>query len=153
MLTKLKLCTVVFGVVFTSLQIVQPATKAASTASVDPSRLEKVADVEVASILDRSCKDCHSNQTEWPWYSHIAPVSWIISNHVTRGRAKLNFSDWAAGTQTANQLEEICDAVSDGSMPISGYTLLHRNAKLARHDIDVICDWANTRMARQQPLH
>jgi hypothetical protein len=152
MLTKLQSSALAFGVAFTSLQIVQPSVKSISPA--EPSNamhLERVAGTQVATVLERSCKDCHSYDTTWPWYSHIAPVSWMLGRHVRQGRAKLNFSEWAPGKQTTNQVAEICDAVSDGSMPLRGYAVLHPEAKLSSQDVDLICDWAATRMAHKQP--
>jgi hypothetical protein len=75
----------------------------------------------------------------------------MITKHVNQGREKLNLSDWVPGKQTANQLAEVCDAVSKGSMPLPGYTVLHRDAKISTHDVDVICEWADTQLARKQP--
>lgn len=102
---------------------------------------------EVGAILQRACKDCHSNETRWPWYSHIAPASWLLERDVKRGREKLNFSDWTSRNRSANEVEEICDAVTNGSMPLRGYRLIHREASLSTHDVDVICAWADTAMA------
>lgn len=75
----------------------------------------------------RTCFDCHSNQTTWPWYSHVAPVSWLVQNHVDEGRRKLNFSEFSRPQKHAH------DAVkefTEGDMPVFGYTLLHGAARL-----------------------
>jgi hypothetical protein len=98
----------------------------------------------VGAILDRSCQDCHSSRTNWPWYGRIAPVSWVVSRDVSRGLGKLDLSAWARGTHSVNERMEICDAVSDGSMPLHAYTFIHRDAKLSKRDIELICDWAAT---------
>jgi Haem-binding domain len=97
----------------------------------------------VAPVLERACRDCHSNQTVWPWYSHIPPVSLMIEHDVNAGRAKFNFSPWVSGsvTPTRNQMAEICDAVSDGSMPPKGYRLMHREARLSEADVNTLCQW------------
>lgn len=97
----------------------------------------------VAPVLQRACRDCHSNQTIWPWYSHIPPMSFMIEHDVNAGRAKFNFSPWVSGsvTPTHNQMAEICDAVSDGSMPLRGYRLMHRDARLSEEDVNALCKW------------
>jgi len=98
-------------------------------------------DPRVGGILDRACGDCHSENTRWPWYSRIAPVSWMVARHVDQGKGKLNFTGWSNETHTANELEEICDAVSDGSMPLPSYRLIHRNARLSNEEVALICKW------------
>lgn len=99
----------------------------------------------VAPVLQRACRDCHSNDTVWPWYSHIPPMSFMITRDVERGRGRFNFSPWAEGlaSPTASQAQEICDAVSDGSMPPNGYRMMHREARLSSDDVETLCRWAN----------
>jgi len=99
-------------------------------------------DPKVGKILDRSCQDCHSNRTVWPWYSRVAPVSWVISKHVIEGRETLDFSEWATQPPSDDQRMLICNAVSDGSMPLSDYAAIHRNARLSKQDVELICAWA-----------
>ncbi len=100
----------------------------------------------VSAVLARSCNDCHSNVTVWPWYSKIAPVSWVVAYDVRRGRGDLNFSEW--GTYPAEKqpelLKEICEQVSDKEMPGSIYTLMHPAAKLSETDIRSICAWTQS---------
>jgi hypothetical protein len=111
--------------------------------SADPGvHMAQVIDPQVGRILDRSCQDCHSSHTTWPWYSHVAPVSWIVAKHVSEGREMLNFSAWADKPHSADERMVICDAVSDHRMPLPSYTLIHRNAKLSKRDVKLICDWA-----------
>jgi len=97
---------------------------------------------QVAHVLRRACLDCHSNETRWPWYSKISPVSWLISRHVTRGRAKLNFSDWN-GSST-NEMDEIYDAVHKGKMPPSSYSLIHPDARLSNSEREELERWTDT---------
>ena len=100
----------------------------------------------VASILDRSCQDCHSNQTVWPWYSQVAPVSWFLANHVNEGRGEMNLSEWGryAVRRKDRKLKEICEQVTSGKMPIRTYTFLHPEAKLSGPDKKILCDWTET---------
>ena len=108
---------------------------------------------QVGKILDRSCQDCHSNRTAWPWYSHVAPVSWVISKHVNEGREMLDFSQWINQPPSANERMLICDAVSNGRMPLPGYTVIHRNARLSRRDVDLICEWAAAPSTPMTSMH
>jgi hypothetical protein len=112
-------------------------------------------DSHVAGILERSCSDCHSNGTKWPWYSHVAPISWMMNKHVSEGRKKLNFSNWQAHPPTRNELTELCDAVDNKSMPLPGYTILHPGAKLSKPDVKTLCDWTDVAVAslHEPPSH
>ncbi len=101
---------------------------------------------EVAAILDRSCSDCHSNRTVWPWYSAVAPVSWLVAYDVNHGRSELNFSEWGLINQkkNADTLEKICKEVQDKEMPGAFYPLLHPIAKLTDSDIQTVCGWTKS---------
>ena len=103
-------------------------------------------DSKVAAILDRSCADCHSNKTRWPWYSNVAPVSWFVIDHVHEGRGNLNFSEWGTydKEQQTDLLREICGEVKRGNMPLSSYTPLHPGSKLSGDDVGAICGWAGS---------
>ena len=108
----------------------------------------------VAAILDRSCNDCHSNQTRWPWYSNVAPVSWFVIDHVDEGRQNLNFSEWGRYTQREvdGLLQQICREAQAGAMPLSSYTPLHHGSTLSAADVKVLCDWTNAERARTAAL-
>ena len=108
----------------------------------------------VAPVLERSCRDCHSNETVWPWYSHVPPMSFLLRHDVEQGRAKFNFSKWADGSAnpTANQLQEICDAVSDRSMPPKTYRLMHGQAEIRPAEVDALCSWAENAERGNTPL-
>ena len=143
--------TVVFGFLFVGIQLVPTTTRSNAVPASGPHMAEAV-DPQVRSILDRSCQDCHSDHTHWPWYSHVAPVSWMVARDVRRGRQRLDFSDWARRPDSANERMEICDALSDGSMPPRAYTIFHRNAELSERDVDLICAWAAGAVAHE-PRH
>ncbi len=99
---------------------------------------------EVATVLKRSCMDCHSNQTVWPWYSYVAPMSWLIERDVRRGRNHMNLSQWQQYTfkEKEKLLADIATAVKNGEMPLRQYTLVHRQARLSEVDTDTLYDWA-----------
>ncbi len=97
---------------------------------------------EVKAILKRSCYDCHSNETQWPWYSHVAPLSWFVANHVEEGREHLNFSEWEALKQMTWFRSKIYEEVEEGEMPLKSYLLIHTKAKLSEDDLTVLKKWA-----------
>jgi hypothetical protein len=105
----------------------------------------------VSAILDRACLDCHSNETKWPWYSNIAPVSWLVRSHVDEGRKHLNLSEWLKPDETAfsswSDLEGVCTSVRDGNMPLPYYDWLHPEAKLSPADRQALCAWVNNAIA------
>lgn len=101
---------------------------------------------EVAAAFSRACNDCHSNTTAWPWYSNVAPASWLVANDVNEGREEMNFSAW--GTYKAEKqqklLGKICEEVREGEMPGAAYTLIHRDSKLSNADRQAVCSWTKT---------
>lgn len=105
---------------------------------------------QVAAILDRSCKDCHSNKTRWPWYSNVAPVSWFVIDHVNEGRQHMNLSEWGRYTQSDvdGLLKRVCREVKSGGMPLSSYTPLHPGSKPSAEDVKTLCDWTDAERAR-----
>ena len=107
---------------------------------------------EVVAILDRSCNDCHSNKTRWPWYSNVAPVSWFVIDHVNDGRRHLNFSEWQRYNprEVDGLLQGICGEVKAGAMPLTSYTPLHPGSKLSQEDVKILCDWTTTEQALQR---
>ena len=106
---------------------------------------------EIASSLKRSCYDCHSNQTTWPWYSSGAPVSWLVANDVKEGRAHLNFSEWTRPGPEGElpSMGEVCEQVRAGKMPLWSYTLLHPDAKLTAQEVTAMCSGAGAENAEE----
>ncbi len=98
----------------------------------------------VEPILRRACWDCHSNETRWPWYARVAPMSWLVVDHVREGREKLNFSDYAAlGAKKQAQTPRRCwRQVEQGHMPLRSYLWMHAGARLGDADRAALRDWA-----------
>lgn len=155
----LKWTGIVLAALFLLAQLKQPAQ---TNPAIDPARTMQAhiqVTPQVAAIFERACRDCHSNQTTWPWYSYVAPVSWFVRDHVNHGRLHLNFDDWTQenkhrGGQAASEtLNAICKEVQSGVMPLDSYIWLHPRAKLSPSDIETICRWTKTEHERlaQQP--
>jgi Haem-binding domain len=105
--------------------------------------LQVVSNSQPTQLLVRACGNCHSNHTDWPWYSHIPPVSWWIARHVREGREKLDFSEWETYSigQKRDKLESMCGLISTGRMPPRTYAVMHPEAKLTEEDKKAVCDW------------
>jgi hypothetical protein len=137
-----KLTLILFVFIFVGIQLVPTAT-IPKTSAKNGVHMAETIDPQVGAILDRSCQDCHSSSASSPWYSHVAPVSWIVSKDVTEGRELLDLAEWANQPPTEDARREICDAVSKGRMPLPEYTIIHRHTKLSKRDVELICDWAD----------
>lgn len=108
---------------------------------------------DVALIIGRSCNDCHSHKTIYPWYSNVQPVAWWLKEHIEHGSSHLNFSKFNTydAKKKAHKLEEICDEVKAGNMPLPSYLWGHSEAVLSDSDKNVLCDWANTEREKIVP--
>lgn len=100
---------------------------------------------KVQEILKTSCYDCHSNNTSYPWYSKVQPVKWWLADHVNSGKRHLNFDEFNTYSREKKleKLDEIVETVKMGEMPLTSYTVVHRNAKLSASDQSEIERWAN----------
>ena len=103
------------------------------------------APIEIANILKNSCYDCHSNQTNYPWYSKIAPVSWMLKNHIKEGREHLNFSKWGDYSidKQISLKGECIEEIQDNEMPLKSYTLIHTKSKLSSDSKQILVNWLN----------
>lgn len=99
---------------------------------------------EAAAVLRRACYDCHSNETVWPWYSHVAPVSWLVYHDVSDGRKHLNFSTWASydDKKKLRKVNAAAEAAREGEMPPVIYLPAHPTAKLSDADRAALDAWA-----------
>jgi hypothetical protein len=98
---------------------------------------------KISTILTNACYDCHSNQTDYPWYNRISPVAWYLNKHIREGKEHLNYSEYGSldKADRIRQLVKICEELESGSMPLKSYKLIHRDARLTREDIALICEW------------
>ena len=132
-------------VILVALQFFGPA--APETRAENPEDifvLEQVDD-DVTRLLRDACYDCHSMETEYPWYAHIAPVSWRIYAHVDHGREELNFSEWGSLKKIGKvkRLKDIEEVLEEGEMPLKDYLLLHPEAKLSDTQRESLMSWAD----------
>jgi hypothetical protein len=99
---------------------------------------------EVKAILRTSCYDCHSHETQWPFYSYVAPVSWFIAHDVHNGRENLNFSEWGTQPEELQKFlkQQIYKEVLDGEMPLRQYVLMHPGARISDAELNTLKQWA-----------
>ncbi len=109
-----------------------------------PVETEIPAPADVRAVLRRACYDCHSNETFWPWYSRVAPVSWLVARDVREGRKELNFSTWNRyeTKRQSKKLKETREEVAEGEMPPWFYVINHRDAVLSAGDVALLNAWA-----------
>jgi len=142
----IKATLITLAVVFIAAQFVRPDL---TNPSIDPAQ-EFRAPAHVQSIIDRSCIDCHTSRTRYPWYSQISPVSWWLKDHIDEGRGELNLSLLGAASpkKAAHKMEEICEMVEKGEMPLPEYLWIHWDAKLSEADKQTLCQWSKAERAR-----
>jgi len=108
---------------------------------------------DIGRSLRAACYDCHSNETVWPWYSHVAPISWLVSRDVQQARRHLNLSHWEdySAEERVRLLSEIGSAVRNGEMPVPRYLWLHPEARLTDAERQQIYRWTRTERSRVGP--
>jgi hypothetical protein len=110
--------------------------------------------VEIPALVKKkivnACYDCHSDKTAYPFYNRIAPVSWLMANHIRKGKGHLNFSEWASydRKKQIKLLSDICDEITAGEMPLKSYVVMHSKAVINEKELDEICQW--TEQASEQ---
>ncbi len=148
--TLLLRATLALVVLLAAAQLYRPER---SNPPVDPAlafETSSHAPAAVLAIVQRSCYDCHSYRTRWPWYSNVAPVSWGVASDVREARNALNFSTWGSypPKRLSRKLEAICDELRQGDMPLLQYRLVHSDAKLSEAEVRTVCDWATAEADR-----
>jgi len=97
---------------------------------------------EVAGLFHAACYDCHSEETRWPWYSYVTPVSWQVADDVNHGRRHVNLSDWPTDKDLARKkIQNMSDEIDDGDMPLKKYTLIHKDAQLTEAQRNELTSW------------
>ena len=140
MARRLKWVAVVFVVLFAAAQFVRPDRANPATDASRTIQAHMRTASGLVTVLDRGCRDCHSNETVWPWYTRIAPLSWLMASAVAEGRKAVNFSEWGAysSDQQRMLLAMSCDDARSGKMP-GVYTRLRPETRLSTQDVEAIC--------------
>ncbi|HJY63295.1 MAG TPA: heme-binding domain-containing protein [Ignavibacteria bacterium] len=146
----IKIVLIIIIIAFVVIQFFRP--ERTTTEVYEESHITKIMNVpdDVHRILKRSCFDCHSDHTAWPWYTNVAPASWLVAKDVRNGRTKMNFSQWGKipDAKREARLEAICEEITEGEMPLKEYLYLHGDAKLTPQDKDVLCNWVKAELKK-----
>ncbi len=129
------------------IQFFRPAKNVSASSTVFANDISKAYHVpdDVKLILETSCYDCHSNNTNYPWYSKIQPVAWWLNNHILEGKKEINFSEFASYRigRKYKKMEEIVKQLKEDEMPLFPYTIIHRNAIMSKDQKLSVTVWAN----------
>ena len=138
-----KIIAIVLLVVFVGIQFI-PSSRNQSD-SVPETDFMLVNDVpeNIQNKLQVSCYDCHSNNTQYPWYNKVQPVAWFLEDHIKEGKAELNFNEWdsLSTRRKTSKLRSIIKQIENGEMPLDSYTLIHRDAKFSEAEAEEIINW------------
>ena len=103
---------------------------------------------DVKTILDKACKDCHSNNTRYPWYSNIQPVDWWMNGHIQKGKKEMNLDEYTKRNlrYQYHKMEDVLEQLKEGDMPLNSYTWIHKDAILSPAEKNSLINWANSVM-------
>lgn len=140
---NMKKALIIVGIILIGIQVFRiDKTNPATTKANDFITLTNP-NAEVAEVLKTACYNCHSNNTQYPWYADVAPVSWWIKHHVDEAQEELNFSEWGnySEKKKLHKLHECYEEVEEGEMPLSSYLIMHKEAKLSAEQRELLEDW------------
>ncbi len=140
-------------IIFLLMQLYQPALNKDDGVLL-PSHITMLYHVpdSVQLIFAASCYDCHSNNTKYPWYSHIQPARFVMERHIRNGKKDLNFTEFGNYTKRRQEskFESIIKQVKSGEMPLASYTILHKNSKLTSNQKETIINWVDSILKSSQ---
>jgi hypothetical protein len=138
----IKILAAIFFIAFVVIQFFQPDKNIGEISQEHIFRQEQLPE-NVQQILSSACLDCHSDNTKYPWYDKIAPVSWMVNKHITEGKDELNFSEWGKfdAYDKIVALEDIRQEVERKTMPLKGYVAMHKEAKLSEEQVAELLAW------------
>jgi hypothetical protein len=131
-------------IVLVAIQFFHPAKNQSAVASPNDIAAHYTIPDNVLGVLKKSCYDCHSNNTVYPWYNNIQPVAWWLANHIQDAKKELNFSEFNSykPKRKIRKLKEVTEQLEKGEMPLNTYLWIHSGAKLSGEQIKAVSDWA-----------
>ncbi len=142
----LKKILILLFIVFIIIQFFRPEKNVSSETPVSDFLVVTKADNTIASIIKTSCYDCHSNNTSYPWYAEVAPLSWWIAEHIDHAKEELNFSEWGTFSEKrkSKKLKEMVEELEEREMPLKTYLPMHPEAKLSDEQIVLLTTWVKS---------
>jgi hypothetical protein len=146
----LKVLAILIVLSFVIIQFIRPDFTNPPVNQADTLQAVTPVPENVQAIFNRSCSDCHTNETKYPWYSKIQPSAWFLADHIKEGRGEMNLSVWKTyePRRRRKKLAEICEQVQSREMPLPSYLWIHRDAKLSDEEIKTLCDWTEAESAK-----
>ena len=140
-----KVIALIFLVVFVGIQFIPTKMNQSEVVPETDFLLVNNTPENIGKLLLASCYDCHSNNTEYPWYNRVQPVAWFLENHIEEGKHELNFSEWKeySNRRKNSKLKSIVSQIEDDEMPLFSYTLVHRNAVLSNSEKELVINYMN----------
>ncbi len=141
----LKLSSIILLIILVLIQLVHPTKNVAATPSTHKINTLYNVPVNVEQTLVKACYDCHSNTTKYPWYNNIQPVAWWLNNHINDGKKHLNFDEFTTYTiaRQYKKLDDCVKEVKNNDMPLSSYTIIHKDAILTDIEKEALYNWCN----------
>jgi len=138
-----KIIILVLLVAFVGIQFVPTQRNQTDIVPVTDFMLVNTVSKDIKNKLQVSCYDCHSNNTQYPWYNKIQPVAWILEGHIKDGKEELNFNEWdlLSSRRKASKLRSIIKQIESSEMPLSSYTLIHKDAKFSDREKEELIEW------------
>ena len=140
---RVKKILLVISVLFIAIQFIAPfRNKDGRVLETNISKIFNVSD-SVQAVLTKACYDCHSNNTNYPWYSTIQPIGWLLAKHIKQGKAVLNFSEFGnySKRKQLSKLTGIANSIKDNTMPLPSYKWMHKNARLMNTEKELLIKW------------
>jgi len=142
----MKIVKIIAGILLVALVVIQfipvDYNQSDTVPQTDFMLVNKVPEA-IQKKIQVSCYDCHSNNTQYPWYNRVQPVAWFLEDHIKEGKAELNFNEWdsLSSRRKASKLRSIIKQIESGEMPLDSYTLIHRDAKFSNEETEEIINW------------
>ena len=148
--TIIKKILILLAAILVLIQFIRPTKNESATNNNAADSASIKAPENIQALLQNSCYDCHSNNTNYPWYTHIQPIGLWMQHHVDEGKEELNFSifNTYSAKRKKHKLEEIIEQVEEREMPLSSYTLIHKHAVLSAEQISSLKEWAKLEMEK-----
>ena len=138
-----KITAVVLLVAFVGIQFIPTTRNQSNMVPETDFILVNNVPENIQNKLQVSCYDCHSNNTQYPWYNKVQPVAWFLEDHIKEGKAELNFNEWdsLSSRRKTSKLRSIINQIENGELPLDSYTLIHRDAKFSEAEAEEIINW------------
>lgn len=142
-MSRIKKILLAVLIVLIAIQFIQPAHNKSKQLSPADMSIIYIMPVKVQAVLKAACYNCHSNNTNYPWYANVQPMAWFLASHIKEGKAELNFNEFGnySSRRQMSKLKAIENSINDGTMPLASYRWMHKEARLSADEKTMITNW------------